>query len=126
MMRKPNSTVIVAIALIVGVFTAPDVKGATPVLVEKATYTGLGADPNDLSNPTNWSCTTAGQPVENGLPMSQTEITIPADKVFTCTNAEQVAFASVVFPTSIPGDSDWRGLGAAPINGTINLQGHKL
>ncbi|MCQ2393857.1 MAG: hypothetical protein MJ249_06155 [Kiritimatiellae bacterium] len=93
--------------------------------IEKATYIGAGDDPNDLSDPANWSCTTAGLPV-TGVPMALTELTIPDDKVFTCTNAAQIAYAKINFPSSLPGDSDWRGLGSVAIDTTINLNGHKL
>ncbi len=93
--------------------------------IEKATYIGAGDDPNDLSDPANWSCTTAGLPV-TGVPMALTELTIPDDKVFTCTNASQIAFAKINFPRVLPGDSDWRGLGSVAIDTTINLNGHKL
>lgn len=94
------------------------------VVVERAVWTGNGRA-NDLSDPANWSCTTGGATVPDAVPMSQTTVVLPDDKVFNCTEMSQLVCKTVVFPSTLCADCDWRGL-RVPLSGVIDLRGHSL
>ncbi len=94
------------------------------VIVAQAVWTGDGRA-NDLSDPANWSCTTAGATVPDAVPMSQTTVVLPEDKAFNCTEMSQLVCKTVVFPATLCADCDWRGL-RVPLSGVIDLRGHSL
>lgn len=95
--------------------------------LSKAVWTGSAND-GDVANAANWLCTDyAGNTLAGALPTAQSAVylsgelalQIPASKPLKCVElvCENVTLAA---------DSDWRGLDAAEVNGTISLEGNNL
>lgn len=87
------------------------------------------ADDGDVANAANWICRNeAGDPIPNRLPAESTVVLIGANNRFVCTNAAPLVCGKVRFEpgASLGADCDWRGLAGVPLEGTLNLAGHKL
>jgi len=99
--------------------------GPSTVVIE-ADWTGSAGD-GDIANPLNWSCRNAnGAVLADKLPMNTTLVRIEGNVNAQFPVGASLQYCEVRFGNvTLTQDCDWRGL-TAPINGTINLNGHKL
>ena len=101
-------------------------------VVRTAVLTGRGVDPNDYTDPANWACSNdVGSVVADGLPMAVTTVIVPgANCTFNCPAGAALATCREItftYPVTLAADCDWRGLlKNLVIDGTIDLNGHKL
>ena len=85
-----------------------------------------GFGDGDLSNPANWECrNSAGDLLPTALPTNVTVVTLSADAPFNCTNGAPFLAQSVVLPTAMAADCDWRGI-QAPFSGRLDLKGRTI
>lgn len=96
-----------------------------PTLPVRATWKGTGTDPLNLADPANWTCFNSRGEEIPSVPMAETQVVLPADCSFTCTNGASFVCKELVLPSTLAGDCDLRGV-KAPLLGTLNLKGHKL
>ncbi len=85
-----------------------------------------GADDGDVANPANWSCTNnLGQAVVNALPDSGTQVRI--ENMGALTIPRGVVYGGISLgDCSLAADLDLRGHGPVRVEGTIELNGHRL
>lgn len=88
--------------------------------------TWIGTDESAVDDPACWICENSeGTRLPGVLPTGLTLVDLPDGCVFNCPVGASFTCRSIVFPATLGGDCDWRGL-LQPINSTINLNGHKL
>ncbi len=117
--------------------TIAEADGANGILVTvltepaTATYTGLGTNPLDFTDPDNWACTNAvGGELTGKIPTSNTAVTIPGDTAFqlasggTMFDCLNVKFENVTFDDG----ADLRGFDFSKLasGSRIDLQGRTL
>ena len=93
-------------------------------VVRTAVWT-RGAGTDALDTAANWLCSNDVGVVENGLPTYGTSVTIPDGATFSVPTGTVLNVRQLILPAYIGGDCDWRGLDV-PIDGTLDLRGHKL
>ena len=93
--------------------------------IASATWTGAGTDASNLSDPANWSCRNMRGETVAGIPGPKTIVTLPDGCVFNCPPGQTLSCQKIIYPATLGGDCDWRGL-TAPIDNDIDLQGHTL
>lgn len=95
-------------------------------LVTFAQWTGGGGD-GDLGNPANWSCrNAAGAAVAGGVPGAAATVRVEGLVDVQFPPGSEGRYASVeIGDCRLAADCDWRGL-EAPIDSTVDLDGHKL
>ena len=117
--------------------TVAEADGANGIIVTvltepaTATYTGLGTNPLDFTDPDNWACTNAvGGALTGKIPTSNTAVTIPGNTAFqlasggTMFDCLNVTFANVTFDDG----ADLRGFDFSKLasGSRIDLQGRTL
>ena len=117
--------------------TVAEADGANGIIVTvltepaTATYTGLGTNPLDFTDPDNWACTNAvGGELTGKIPTSNTAVTIPGDTAFqlasggTMFDCLNVKFENVTFDDG----ADLRGFDFSKLasGSRIDLQGRTL
>ena len=93
----------------------------------KAVWTGA-AGSGDLANPANWSCENfAGTVLPNVLPRELTVVAFSGDVAPQIPPGASFPNLRLTFDNArLSADCDWRGLGAAVIGGSLDLNGHTL
>ncbi len=91
-----------------------------------AVWTGRGERARDWTDSGNWICVNnLGRVLEGMIPTDRTDVTFPAGAVVDFPFGTSYACRSITFPSLLGGDCDWRGV-PVPIDGQIDLDGHKL
>jgi len=86
-----------------------------------------GATDSDLANPDNWSATNVYADAVAVAPSAATTVHFQGNCAATAQpNAELGAAKIVCNDVFLSADCDWRALGAAPLEGRVDLNGHKL
>jgi hypothetical protein len=101
--------------------------GAQNAYPAKAVWTGA-AGTADLANAANWSCENfAGDVVPGALPGGATTVVFSGDVAPQVPPGASFPHSKMVFDGArLSADCDWRGLGAAKIEGALDLAGHTL
>jgi len=89
----------------------------------------IGGNSRELDNVANWACTNAlGAALANVLPRKDvTAVTFSGSLAFDFAATNTALWGTVTFrDCTLVGDCDWSGFGVLPLDGTINIQGHKL
>ena len=98
-----------------------------PNAVVEATWVNAGN--GDIADPSNWQCLNAlGETLVGALPTLDTRVILPAGCTFSCTNGAPFLCKSVIAPSSLGANCDWRGLNLALLTGNenIDLNGYVL
>lgn len=116
--------------------TIAEADGANGILVTvltepaTATYTGLGTNPLDFTDPDNWACTNAvGGELTGKIPTSNTAVTVSDGAAFQVTNGAYFVCESIKFDNvTLPDGADLRGLDISKVaaDSVFDLQGRTL
>ncbi len=95
-------------------------------VVRTARWTG--AVDGDVEKPGNWNCFNAsGAQLEDALPSEESEVYISGDVNLQIPVGKSLAYGQLSFDgCRLAADCDWRGLGRFPLNGQLDLNGHRL
>ncbi len=101
--------------------------GETAAYPNTATWTGAAGD-GDIANPANWACVNqAGAALANALPGKMTDVVLTGDFAFNVPPGASLEYGRILCEDArLSADCDWRGLGAAKIDGTLDLNSHTL